>query len=164
MHEEQVLGSRRMWSDKVLQTVFNCAVHHCVVQVAQCGIGHQELLEYMINTVLCQNTCELICLKLCTMLAMTKLYSLSQVWMTLMFMQGHRVTGKLQIVASSCCKVVWHSSKVHDGWLCKSDDHVGVLYGDYGSFEHLFRLFVVITELTWHFLSLVQNQTFYEHS
>ena len=37
MQEEQGLGSKIMWSNKVLQTVFDCAVHHCVVHVAQYG-------------------------------------------------------------------------------------------------------------------------------
>ena len=39
--------------------------------------------------------------------------------MTLMFIQGHRVTGKLDLVQSFCCKV----ANVYNGCLCKCDDY-----------------------------------------
>ena len=39
------------------------------------------------------------------MLDATKLNRLSQVWMTLMFAQGDRVTENVELVQSFCCKV-----------------------------------------------------------
>ena len=33
----------------------------------------------------------------------------------LMFTQGHRVMGKLEIVQLFCCIVAWSNSNVHDG-------------------------------------------------
>ena len=47
--EEQALGSRRMRSNQVLQTVFNCGVHHCVVRVVRCVLGHEELTLHNIT-------------------------------------------------------------------------------------------------------------------
>ena len=41
------------------------------------------------------------------------------VWMALMFTQGCRVVGNVELVQSFCCKVAWINSSVHDGWLCK---------------------------------------------
>ena len=59
-------------------------------------------MRYAFNIVLCRDTCELICFKPYTMLDLytTKLYGLVPVWMTMMFTQGHRVTGKLELVLS----------------------------------------------------------------
>ena len=54
---------------------------------------------------MCQDTCELFCFKLDMMLDRTRLYSLILVCMTLMFTQGHRVIGKLELVQLFCCKV-----------------------------------------------------------
>ena len=54
---------------------------------------------------------------------MTKPYNLISVWMTLMFTQGHRVTGMVEFVQSLCCKAAWSKSNVCDCWLCKEDDH-----------------------------------------
>ena len=56
------------------------------------------------------------------MLDSTKLYSLIPDWMSLMFTEGHKVRGKLELVQSFCCKVNWSNSNVHDGWLCKEND------------------------------------------
>ena len=55
-------------------------------------------MKYMFNIVMCQDTYEPICFKLGIKLNMTKLYSFIPVWMTLMFTQGHMVTGKLEFV------------------------------------------------------------------
>ena len=77
-----------------------------------------DFMKYMFNIVMCQDTCEPICFKLWMILDTTKLYSLISSWITLMFTQGHRFTGKLELVHSFCCKVAWSNSDVHDGWLC----------------------------------------------
>ena len=45
---------------------------------------------------MCQETFESICLNV--MLNTCKLYTLIPVWITLMFTQGHRVVGKLELV------------------------------------------------------------------
>ena len=56
-------------------------------------------MKYTINIVMCQDTCEPICFKLGIMLDTTKLYS----WNDL---DVHsRVTGKIELVQSFCCKV-----------------------------------------------------------
>ena len=55
-------------------------------------------------------------------LSATKLYILIPVWMTLMFTQGHKITGNLELVRSFCCKVAWSNSDICDCWLCKGDD------------------------------------------
>ena len=60
---------------------------------------------------------EPICFKHSMMLNTTKLYSLIPVWMTLMLTQGHRVTGKVELVQSFCRTVAWSNSNVHDDWL-----------------------------------------------
>ena len=70
--------------------------------------------------------------------------SLIPVWMTLMFTQTHRVSGKLELVQSFCYKVVWNKSNTHDGWICKGDDCEVVLYGKYGLFEHLLFLLLFV--------------------
>ena len=75
-----------------------------------------------VNIILCLDTCEAICFKVGMMLNTTEVYSLIQLWMTVMFTQGHKVTGKLEFVQSSCCKVAWSNLNVHDGWLCKGVD------------------------------------------
>ena len=74
-----------------------------------------------INIIMCQDTCERICFKLGMMLNTTKLYTLIPVSITLVFTQGHRVTGKLELVQSFCFKLARSNSNVHDGWLCKGD-------------------------------------------
>ena len=81
-----------------------------------------DFMKCVINIFMCQDTCELICFKLCMRLYSTKLYNLFTVWITLMFTQGPRVTGKLEVVQLFYCKVAWSSSNVHDSWLCKGDD------------------------------------------
>ena len=83
--------------------------------------------EIMFDFVMCQDTFEPICFKLRMMLNMTKLYSLMPEWLTLMFTQGHRVTGNVERVLSFCCKVAWSNPNVCDGWLCKSYDCEEVL-------------------------------------
>ena len=62
-----------------------------------------------------------ICFNLGMMLKNTELYSLILVWMTLsfwmtLFAEGHRVTGKLELIQSFCSKVAWRSSDVLYGW------------------------------------------------
>ena len=59
----------------------------------------------MFSVVLCQDTCETICFKLGMMLEITTLYSLIPFCVTLVFTQGHRVTGKLEPVKRFWCKV-----------------------------------------------------------
>ena len=76
--------------------------------------------KYIFNIIMCLDTSEPICFKL-NVINTTKFYSLIPVWMTLMFTQGHRIMGKLELVQSFCCKVAWRNSNVHDGWLCKRD-------------------------------------------
>ena len=63
------------------------------------------------------------------------------VWTTLTFAQGHRLTSKLELVQSLCCKVAWTRPNFCDGWLCEGDDHKEVLYGQSGLFEHLLFVF-----------------------
>ena len=86
-----------------------------------------DFMKYTFHIIMCQDACELIWLKLCLMLNTAKLCFLFVVWMILMFIQGHRVTGKLELVQSFCCKVAWSSLHVCDGWLCKGDDCEEVL-------------------------------------
>ena len=101
-----------------------------------------DFMKYMINIVLCWDTCEL-CFKLGMMLDMSKLYGLIPVWMSVMLTQDHRVTGKLEILQSFCCKVAWSNLIVFDGWFCKGDDSEvqygkhGSQYGTHRSSEHL---------------------------
>ena len=76
-----------------------------------------DLMKYMFNMSMWQNTCETICFKLGMMLHTTMLYGLILVWMTLMFTQGHRITGRLELVKSLCCKIAWSNSNFCDGWL-----------------------------------------------
>ena len=71
---------------------------------------------------MCQDTCEPICFRLGMMLNTTKVCCFIPVWMTLIFTQGHRVMGKVDLVQSFCCKVTWSNSNGHDGWLCKEND------------------------------------------
>ena len=47
-----------MWSDKILQTVFDYGAQRCVVHVAQCVIGHEELSDF--STGLCSGVYQLI--------------------------------------------------------------------------------------------------------
>ena len=117
---------------KVMLSVF------CTSTIQGKELCWHDFIKYMINIVLCWDICEPICFKLGMVLYMTKLYTLIPVWMTLMFTQGHRKAG---IVQSVCCKVAWSNSNVHDYWLWKGSDCEKVLYGDYGSFEHLLFLF-----------------------
>ena len=83
------------------------------------GLCWHDYMKYIINIVLCQDTCKPICFKLGMMLDMTKLYSSVWVWMTSMFTQGHRKAGTVQ---SLCCKVASSNSNVHNGWLYREDD------------------------------------------
>ena len=62
-------------------------------------------IKYTIDAVLCRNTCEPICFKVGVMPDSTRLYSLILVLITLMFTQGHRVAGKLELVKSSVVKL-----------------------------------------------------------
>ena len=74
-----------------------------------------EFIKHNFNMVLCRDTC-----KLGMMLSTNKFYSL-------MYTQGHRVTGKLEFVQSFCCKVAWSNSNVCDGWSSKGKDYEEVL-------------------------------------
>ena len=87
-------------------------------------------------TVLCLDTCELICFKLGVMLDMTRLDSLIPVWMTLMFTQGHRIMGKLELWQSFCCKCLWRLDDVRE----MTEE---VLCDEYEPFEHLLFLYYV---------------------
>ena len=46
--------------------------------------------------------------------------------------------------ARTCAVVLLKSCVKHDSWLCKGDDCEEVVYGDYGSYEHLLFLFIFI--------------------
>ena len=61
-----------------------------------------------------QDICEPICFKLGIILDMIKHYCMIQVWMTLTFMQGHKVMAEVELVQSFCCKVAWNNPNVHD--------------------------------------------------
>ena len=70
----------------------------------------------------CQGTCEMICLKLGMMLGTTEFHIMIPVWIAVTLCQGHRVTGKLELlqflgVQSVCCKDTDSNQTVHDGWL-----------------------------------------------
>ena len=105
--------------------------------------GH-DFMKYMIYIILHQDTCEPMFFKFGTMLGMTKVYSFIPVWTTLMFTQGHRVMGKLELVQSFCCKIAWSNSN-NDGWTYKGLQCEEVLYGENGLFEHLLCLFFCVT-------------------
>ena len=109
----------------------------CTSNILERELCRHDFIKYMINIVLCQGPCELIWFKLGVMLDTTNLYSVIPVWMSLMFTQGHRVTGKLELVQSFCCGIAWSNSIIHDCWLCKEDDFEETLYGKYGSFALL---------------------------
>ena len=65
-------------------------------QVIFKGENSAEVILWSINNIImCQDTCELICLKLSMMLNTSKLYCLIPVWITLMFNQGHRVVNNV---------------------------------------------------------------------
>ena len=79
----------------------------CTSNIQGKELSWHDSMKYAFIIVLCWDTREPICFKLRMMLNMTKLYSLSPVWMTLMFTQDHRVTGKLELVPSFCCEIAW---------------------------------------------------------
>ena len=58
-------------------------------------------MKYTFNIVMYQDTCDLICDLICIKLGMRfntpDLYSLIPLWITLVFTQGDRVTGKLEL-------------------------------------------------------------------
>ena len=56
--------------------------------------------KYVLNIFVCKDTCDPICYNTNT----TTLWSLLQVWMTLMFTQGHIVTEKLELCSHSVVK------------------------------------------------------------
>ena len=62
-------------------------------------------MKYMFDIIMCQNTYEPVCFKLCMVLNTTELHSLIAVGMTEMLTQGHRVTGKVEVLQSLGCKV-----------------------------------------------------------
>ena len=92
----------------------------CTSNVQERGPCWRDFMKYTLNTVMCQDTCEPICFKLGMNQSTIKLHSLIPVWMTLMF--SHRVTGKVKLVQSFCCKVAQSNSNVRYDWLCKEDD------------------------------------------
>ena len=86
-----------------------------------------------------------------------------------MFTQGHRVTGKLELVQSLCCKVAWSNWDVQDGWFCKGDDCEKVFkYGEYRLSEHLLFLFSLIVVVfkymknMWMFVMKVHQYNFWD--
>ena len=89
-------------------------------------------LKYTFNIVMCQDTSEPICFKLGIMLNAVKLCNGIPVWMTLLFTQGHRGKGKLELVQSFC----W---KLHEATqMCMRVDYVREITDyEYGPFEHL---------------------------
>ena len=113
----------------------------CTSSIQVGEVYWRDFMRYTFSVVLCQNTCKPICFKLGRILGTTKLYSLTPVWVTLMFIQGHRVRGKLALVQSFCCKDAWSSWNAHGGWLCKEDNCEEALNGKYGSLKHLLFLF-----------------------
>ena len=54
------------------------------------------------NIVMCQDTCEPICFQAGIVLDTATFYSLIPVRMILMFTQGHRVTGNVELVQLFC--------------------------------------------------------------
>ena len=71
-----------------------------------------------------------------------KLCSLIAVWMTMMFTQGHRVMGQLELLQSFYCKVAGSSWNVRDGWW-KGDAGEEFLYSCQLWIVWAFTLFVV---------------------
>ena len=74
-----------------------------------------NLMKYRFDFIMCQNACKQIYFIFGLMLSTPKLYSLIPVWMTLMFIQDHRISGKLELM-QSFCKFAWSKLGVHDGW------------------------------------------------
>ena len=101
-----------------------------------------KFLKYMFDIVMCQDTCIQMCVKLGMILNSTKFYSLIPEWMTLMCTQGHRVTGKLELVQSFCGKDAWSNSNVCDvDYVIKMTVTKSCKHGKYWTFEHLLFLF-----------------------
>ena len=67
----------------------------CTSNVQEIDFPCRDIMTFIINIVTCQETYGPICLKLGMLLDTTKLCTLIPVWMTLVFTQGHRVTGNL---------------------------------------------------------------------
>ena len=121
------------WSSVCFHNLLICWSSHeffcccCTNKIKGRELHRHHVMKYTLNIVMCHYTWEWICFKLGMMLNTTKLYSLIPVWMTLMFTQGHMVTGKLELVQSFCFKAIWSNSSVCDGWLCERDDCEEVL-------------------------------------
>ena len=98
----------------------------------------RDFIKYAINIVLCQHDC-------------TLQFDSSLNDLSILLTHGDRVTGKLELVLSFCCKVAWSNSTIHDGWLCKGDGCEESLYGKHGLFEHLLFLFscLFIVYVAW---------------
>ena len=109
----------------------------CDLETCWCDVETYVFLENRRLTSSCVATL-VNCFKFGMMLSTTNLYSLIPVWMTLMFTQGHRVTGKLELVQSFCWKVTWSSSNVD--YVREMPVKKSCKCGDYGSFEHLLFL------------------------
>ena len=90
--------------------------------------------KYTIIIVMCQDPCEPFCFRSGMMLYTTTLCSLISVWLTLMFTQGHRVTGKLEL-CHSLGKINFRDGYIKEMTMKKSSK-----YGEYGSFQHLLFL------------------------
>ena len=91
---------------------------------------------------MCPDTCDQVYFKLGTMLHTTKFYGLIPVWMTLRFTQGHRITWKLELAQSFCCKVAWSNPNVmvDYAWQVKKSCE----NGEYGLFEHWLFIFLIL--------------------
>ena len=59
-----------------------------------------------------------------------KVYCMIPVWMTFTFSQGHRITVKLEVVQSLCCKATWSIPNVCCSLLCKGESLAGILNTD----------------------------------
>ena len=73
-------------------------------------------------TLACIWTRKPICSKVGKMLDIVKLFSNIPVWMTLTVTEDHRVTGKLELVPSVCCKMAWSNRNISSVWLHQADD------------------------------------------
>ena len=79
------------------------------------------------------------------MINMSKLHFLITVSMTVAFTQGHRVTRKLELVQSFCCKVAVAQILTVVDCVREITSKKTCKYGDYGSFEHLLFLYFCVS-------------------
>ena len=121
-----------------------CHVLVCyIINIQESELYIDDILLYIFNILLHQDTWERICFKFGIMIDITKL--MSPVWIALILIQGHKVKGKLEHTSSFCCKVAWSNPDLYNGWLCWGDDFKKPCKcGEYGSSEHLLFLFLVL--------------------